>query len=146
MLGIWQRITSFSQGRSQELKLGGSFGGGTREGSKAPSAAPSAAWEGSGEGRPPQLWGSGGITPENFSNLSSKSVHFNAYLRPYVVSRSVLFSIFFDTKRAKTRPNDRHENAQIYRLIALTLCTYMLQYLISAFIHLKRLSQLRFDI
>jgi hypothetical protein len=54
------------QGRSQELKLGGGFGGGTREGPKAPSAARSAAWEGSGEGRPPQLWGSGGITPGKF--------------------------------------------------------------------------------
>jgi hypothetical protein len=29
---------------------------------------------------------------------------------------------------AKARPNDRHENAQIHRPIALTLCTYMLQY------------------
>jgi hypothetical protein len=54
------------QGRSQKLQLGGGFGDGTREGPKAPSAARSAAWEGSGEGRPPQLWGFGGITPENF--------------------------------------------------------------------------------
>ena len=109
--------------------MGGGFGGGTREGPKAPSAALRAAWERSGEGRTPQLWGSGVLPPENFSNLSSKSVHFNAYLRSYVVSLSVFFPFFFLHKTcAKTRPNDRHENAQIYKLIALTLCTRMPQY------------------
>jgi hypothetical protein len=76
----------------------------------------------------PSFGGPGVLPPENFSNLSSKSVHFNAYLRSYVVSRSVFFPFFLHKTRAKTRPNDRHENAQIYRLIALTLCTYMLQY------------------
>jgi hypothetical protein len=82
------------QGRSQELKLGAvlAVGQGRGRRSRARRAAP----RGRGLGRValPSFGGPGVLPPENFSDLSSKSVHFNAYLRSYVVSRSVFFQFF----------------------------------------------------
>jgi hypothetical protein len=93
---IFQFRVLVQQGRSQELKFGGAvlaMGQGRGQRPRARRAAP----RGRGLGRVAlsSFGGSGVLPPENFSNLSSKSVHFNAYLRSYVVSRSVFFSFFF---------------------------------------------------
>jgi hypothetical protein len=59
----------------------------------------------------PSFGGPGVLPPENFSNLSSKSVHFNAYLRSYVVFRSVFFPFFFTQnvlKRDQTTDTKTH--------------------------------------
>jgi hypothetical protein len=63
----------------------------------------------------PSFGGPGVLPPENFSNLSSKSVHFNAYLWSYVVSRSVFFPFFFYTKHVLKR--DQTTDTKTHRYI-----------------------------